>query len=348
MNVTTRKNGSLAKHAPLSALDDIAVKLSSLFFVGSVVWVPSLFIHLYKKWKNTRKDDIKKKNYYRNIFLALALCTILGPHRHPKVGRWLNARKWKLWNAWLRYLSFEVITDGINEDTNFNPKKDPAILAFAPHGIFPFSLAFAVLPDYAAEYFGIFRPVVASATRLFPLVRTLLEWIGQVDASRSEVDRALSLGHRIGLAPGGISEMFEGYPKKGRHPDEECIILDSRKGFIKMALKHKLPLIPIYTFGGSKIMRRIDSGFLEKISNFLRISLCLFYGKFGLPIPFRTKLLYIIGAPIHPPTNIPDAGTPEFSQLVDRIHHEFCDAMTKLFDKYKTSYGWGHKRLRIV
>ena len=115
-----------------------------------------------------------------------------------------------------------------------------------------------------------------------------------------------------------------------------------------MALKHKLPLIPIYTFGGSKIMRRIDSGFLEKISNFLRISLCLFYGKFGLPIPFRTKLLYIIGAPIHPPTNIPDAGTPEFSQLVDRIHHEFCDAMTKLFDKYKTSYGWGHKRLRIV
>jgi hypothetical protein len=29
----------------------------------------------------------------------------------------------------------------------------------------------------------------------------------------------------MGLAPGGISEMFEGYPKLGRHPNEECVIL---------------------------------------------------------------------------------------------------------------------------
>jgi len=66
------------------------------------------------------------------------------------------------------------------------------------------------------------------------------------DASRSKVDRALSEGARIGLAPGGISAMFEEYPKLGRHPNEVCVILNSRKGFIKMALKHNLPVVPIY------------------------------------------------------------------------------------------------------
>ena len=44
------------------------------------------------------------------------------------------------------------------------------------------------------------------------------------DASRLSVDRALAAGDRIGLAPGGISEMFEGYPKPGTHRDEEYAI----------------------------------------------------------------------------------------------------------------------------
>ena len=111
------------------------------------------------------------------------------------------------------------------------------------------------------------------------------------DASRSDVDRALAQGHRIGLAPGGISEMFEGYPKAGRQPNEECIILNSRKGFLKMALKHKVPVIPVFTFGGSKMMKRLQLPLLEKISNLIRISICVCYGVWGLPIPFRKKLL---------------------------------------------------------
>ena len=164
----------------LSKLDDIAVKLSSLFFVGSVVWVPSLFIYVYKKWKNTPKEDEKKRKFYRNIFLSLCLCTIIGPHRHPKVGEWLRAREWKLWHAWMRYISFEVIQEEIQDKRKFNPKEDQAILAFSPHGIFPFSIAFSVLPKAANDIFGRYRPVVASATRLFPGVRTLLEWLEQV------------------------------------------------------------------------------------------------------------------------------------------------------------------------
>ena len=114
-------------------------------------------------------------------------------------------------------------------------------------------------------------------------------------------DRALLEGASIGLAPGGISKMFEGYPKLGRHPNEKCVILNSRKGFIKMALKHNLPVVPIYCFVSSALMERLHFPFLEKMSNLLRVSMCIVYEVCGLPIPFRKKLLYVVGKQIHPP-----------------------------------------------
>jgi hypothetical protein len=173
--------GSHTAEVSLSKIDDLAVKLTSLVIVGSIVWVPSLFLYLYKKWKNTPKEEVQKRAMYRRIFLTLALCAIFGPHRHPKVGKLLKFKKWNLWNgAWLRYISFEVITDEMQGVKGFNLREDPAILAFSPHGIFPFSLGFATVAERAKEYFGEFRPVVATATRFVPILRTVLQWIGQV------------------------------------------------------------------------------------------------------------------------------------------------------------------------
>jgi hypothetical protein len=59
-------------------------------------------------------------------------------------------------------------------------KDQPAILAIIPHGIFPFALALSTLPETAARAFGEFRPVVATATALLPIVRGILAWIGAV------------------------------------------------------------------------------------------------------------------------------------------------------------------------
>ena len=54
-----------------------------------------------------------------------------------------------------------------------------------------------------------------------------------------------------------------------------------------------------------------------RLSRTLRTSLLFFYGRFGLPIPFKVPLLYVVGAPI-PITKIPkDAITTE---MVDRVH----------------------------
>lgn len=159
-------------------------------------------------------------------------------------------------------------------------------------------------------------------------------------------------GARIGLAPGGIEEMFEGYPKPGRSPNEECVIV--RRGFLRLAAKHRRPVVPIFCFGSSKLFHRLQSSLLERISLMLRASLVIFYGIRGLPIPFRQKLLYVVGSPVVPETRLdPVSGnnttsTSDMEKQLDELYSKFCDELVHIFERNKESYGWGHKTLRII
>lgn len=163
------------------------------------------------------------------------------------------------------------------------------------------------------------------------------------DASRSAVDHALTLGNRIGIVPGGISEIFEGYPKQGSQPDEEYSIV--RKGFLHLALQHGIPVFPVYCFGATKMFRRLDIPVLERLSSLVRASIVVFFGVWGLPIPFRQKLLYVIGNPITPPSG----GYLLCEQnAVDEMHKQFCEELMRIFDRHKEAYGWEHKSLKLV
>lgn len=104
-----------------------------------------------------------------------------------------------------------------------------------------------------------------------------------------------------------------------------------------------MPVYPIYCFGATKLLRRLEVGWLAKMSRLLRISICIFYGGWGLPIPFRQRLRYVIGDAIE----IPDS-SGGLEDQVDIMHQRFCDALMKIFERHKVSYGWGDKTLRIL
>lgn len=333
----------------LTTYDRAIVYLSSLFFVGSAFWVPALYIWAWKKFQSIPKSQRKRRALYVGFIVAASAFFAIGPHRNRRVGEWVNAPRWSLWNSWFRFFAFEVVADqGLASVKPFIDKQ--AIVAVSPHGIFPFGLAFAALSDASAKAFGRFRAVVASATQMIPWVRDVLRWVDAVDASRSAVDQALSEGSRIGLAPGGIAEMFEGYPKSGTHPDEEYAIV--RKGMFRLAVKHNVPVVPIYCFGSTNLLRRLQlPSLVEKLSLVLRVSLVLFYGQCFLPIPFRQKLLYVMGNPIHPTHHTSQAFSVSESlldQRVDDMFARYCDEMIRLFDRQKESYGWPHKTLKLV
>ena len=334
----------------LTAYDRAVVYLSSLFFVGGVFWVPALYAWAWKKYQSIPKSERKRRAIYLGFTIAASAFFVAGPHRHRRVGEWIHVHQWSLWKSWMRFFAFEVVADqGLDSIKTLIDSQ--AIVTVSPHGLFPFGLAFAALSDASSKAFGRFRAVVASATQMIPWVRDVLRWVDAVDASRSAVDQALSEGSRIGLAPGGIAEMFEGYPKSGTHPDEEYAII--RKGIFRLAVKHSLPIVPVYCFGSTKLLRRLQlPSLIEKLSLLLRVSLVVLYGQGFLPIPFRQKLLYVIGHPIFPSgaESGPSASNngSSFDEQVNDMFTRYCDEMTRLFDAEKESYGWAHKTLKLL
>jgi hypothetical protein len=130
------------------------------------------------------------------VAATVALLTTHGPHRSPRFGRWLRIRHWKMWMSWLKFIAMEVIVDQTPSDTKVaahsheltqrqlallqqpnEQEQQQAMLAFVPHGIFPFAFAFGALPALSQRAFGIFRPVVATATNFFPVVSDFLLWL---------------------------------------------------------------------------------------------------------------------------------------------------------------------------
>jgi hypothetical protein len=195
--------------------------------------------------------------------------------------------------------------------------------------------------------FGLFLNSCASLSFAFSLFLRNIVTPQNRDASRAAVDKALAEGSRIGLAAGGIAEMFEGYPKHLTHPDDEYTIVG--KGIFKMAIKHAVPIIPVYCFGSSKLLKRLPlPRIIETISLMLRISLVVFFGQRGLPIPFRQRLLYVVGEPIFPPSWESGGDIAQGVQLdgqIDDMQSRFCEELVRIFDRHKESYGWGHKNL---
>ncbi len=369
-------------------VDSLLVYVSSLVVVGSPVWFYGYIVYLYRKWTkegNVVEDDaagVDDKNYsssgekerpgisiqrwrkynratskYGAALAVILLISGLGPHRSRRVGEFLGVRRWRLWDAWLNYVGFTVLRDhGENypatasNEPEFDPRHSRAIYAFVPHGIFPFGLAFSCLPQRGYEKtWGLFRPVVATATKLFPVVRTFIAWMGGVDASRSAVSSALSQANsRLGISPGGIAEMFETYPKPGFHPNDEAALLRHRNGVFKLALQHNLPIVPVYCFGATKMFRRVQlPHFVETLSRALKISICLLFGKLGLPIPYRQRLMYVIGNSIWPATKS-NLTEEQLDKLVQRMHIAFCNEIKRIFDRNKGHYGWENKTLRFV
>jgi len=84
------------------------------------------------------------------------------------------------------------------------------------------------------------------------------------------MNNALDAGETLAVAPGGIAEIFWGYPRPGCKPDDEYALIKARKGFVRMAMRHGLPLVPVYVFGNTKIYKRVQLPSAVEVCRFTR------------------------------------------------------------------------------
>ena len=141
--------------------------------------------------------------------------------------------------------------------------------------------------------------------------------------------------------------MFWGYPQPGCLHNEEYAVLLKRKGFVRYAIKYGADLVPTFVFGASKLYRRIVlPRWVEWLSNKFRLSIVLFYGRLGLPVPYEVPLLYALGDSIRTdhygrPDSVPQ-------EVTDFVHNTFKRGLETVFERHKNEYGWGDRQLKLV
>jgi 1-acyl-sn-glycerol-3-phosphate acyltransferase len=125
-------------------------------------------------------------------------------------------------------------------------------------------------------YFGVERPFYQLAHNLVLSMPGLsfLRKYGTVAASPSNAQKALSAGAALLVYPGGDWEVHRPTLDRNR------IDFNRRKGFIRLALEHDVPLVPVVSIGGQE-----TALFLSRGDRLARL--------FGLDRMFRLKVLPI-------------------------------------------------------
>jgi len=181
--------------------------------------------------------------------------------------------------------------------------------------------------------------LAASILFRLPICRELCLWSGCCDAGRATAEKMLKAGLSVGVIPGGEHEqMLTTYGK-------EIIYIKKRLGFVKLALRFGVPLVPCYVFGVSDSYH--TSEFLIDLRmalvKSLGIAIPFCWGAFGLPLaPFQTPVNIVMGQPIP----VEKVAEPTNEQVV-AAHAQYVEALQKVFDENKARFGYGERSLQL-
>ena len=137
-----------------------------------------------------------------------------------------------------------------------------------------------------------------------PLVGSMLKQLGVIRAAHHTANAALEAGHKVLVFPGGNYEAFRPYKERYK------VDFGGHHGYIKLALRNKVPIVPVLSIGGHEtffVLRRGEAlARLTGTKRFLRSeSFPIFLGLpwgigfgpiFHLPLPAKCEIE--VGDPI--------------------------------------------------
>ena len=177
--------------------------------------------------------------------------------------------------------------------------KEPAIYLFHPHGFLPVSLFFHCMSGLTDWPLQSISAVVANWMFWFPGCNELIHHVNCTSANYGKLKAALGKGTSLGMALGGIHEVFEAKPGRMR------LAISRRRGIFKMALETGTALVPVLTYGENELYQPVDWGWLDSLNRrLIPLGFC-----FPIPTlnscrrwmrltdkPFKTPLRTVIGS----------------------------------------------------
>ncbi|CAK8985706.1 2-acylglycerol O-acyltransferase 1 (Acyl-CoA:monoacylglycerol acyltransferase 1) (MGAT1) (Diacylglycerol acyltransferase 2-like protein 1) (Monoacylglycerol O-acyltransferase 1) [Durusdinium trenchii] len=258
---------------------------------------------------------------------------------------WPWFRSWRpFWSIFQDYTGSELVTDPnldefeAHEGHTLGSSESSAkqgIWCFHPHGIFPTSMiTIPNSPMFRDRFPNLWlTSMTASIIHVVPLMRDIAQWAGVRDVGRESVDYALRTGKSPMLVVGGQSEMFESksWPK-------DIVVHRGHRGFVRMALRHGVPLIPTFSFGEHMLM---DNVYLPTMQAWCKSRLgfpipYLPYGRWKIPLTRRAPTTFCVGKPVFPREKVENPTKAD----IDELHKRYFAALEKLFEDNKVRCGF--------
>jgi len=189
---------------------------------------------------------------------------------------------------------------GVTQEVVFEAPFVPGnqcVLACSPHGAFTLSGVYFTAPSHRVRpEFKHHRFLSLGATPLFfiPILREIFMLYGAREGTKENAERIIKAGCSVGVAPGGIWEMANTDHLK------EKVYVQKNLGFLKLAIKHKMHVVPMYSFGENQLFTTHTLGlkFRRWLSKKLRFGFPLCTGKLGTPLPHATHVTQVYGPAI--------------------------------------------------
>ena len=243
--------------------------------------------------------------------------------------------------ALYKYFSYRFAWFGGNFDACTHAGQRSWIGAGPPHGVLPIANLLSMPACNTVAGRG-FVGAAASVVKHTPWLRYMCVF-GIIDVSGRAMAKACEDDTLdVGMVPDGIAGIFQ------QNEADEVVYLKHRKGLAKLCLKRGIDIVPAYSLGNTAAYdcwfdKR--TGVLEALSRKSQTSLFLYWGRFWLPIPRRTNITMLFGAPI----KVEKMDAEKITQAdIDAVHSKLLGAIELLFDEHKSALGWGHRKIRFI
>jgi len=172
----------------------------------------------------------------------------------------------------------------------------------------------------------------ASASFVFwiPIVRQMMLWLGLIDCSEPYVKTLLKEGKTVVLCPGGAAESAYSQPGVFK-------LYMKHKGFMRVALETRTPVISAYTFGDEALWWQYQHGpgRLDRVRAVIKRASGLMPPTWLHILPRRVPLTTVVGVPLDLSDLWPAQGQPVSQAAIDEAMKRYTKSIVSLFEANK-------------